>query len=243
MTQCKLWFGAAAGAALLIGTMSALAHVPNLSDGSAVDPNSAIELGDVQVSRAFYHEFTADAPQFWVTFTVAERQTLLMNFTVPRIARLEGYRPAFALIGPGLPDPPNDLPFDVPDGAGVWVHRFEDVTDPEVFHEPFSNVYAWELYSDFMLLPEAGRYYIAAYHPTGQPGKIQMGLAEAEVWSDEELAALPETVAQIRDFFELPPGAEPPCLLIGLGMISLSLVGLIRGRRHVSHQIARARRS
>ena len=81
-----------------------------MSDGSAVDADHAIELQDMQISRVVYHEVTKQAPQVWITFEVDQPQELFLQIGVPVLDRLRKYRPALALLGPGLPDV--RLPFE-----------------------------------------------------------------------------------------------------------------------------------
>lgn len=232
MGKSALYRGAAATALAALLTATAAGHVPVLSDGTAVDPNTALEFANIQISRTIYHEITPSAPEVWIAFSVGDPQEVKMRFSVPQIERLADYRPAFALLGPGLPEAdPNRLPFDVPEGLGVRTYTFGGVDNPEEFYEPFSATTAWTLYNGYVTLPTAGRYYLVGYHPEQKRGKLLMALAIAEEWSDEELAELPENIERVREFFELPPDADPPCFLVGLAGIGLSLVGMIRSRR------------
>ncbi len=121
-----------AWAAQLFGA-AALAHQPILSDGSAVNIEHAIPLQDVQISRVVYHELTTASLQIWLTFEISEPQSLKLQLGVPLIARLEGYRPAMAIIGPELPDV--SLPFPLPDGLGGTVFDSRNTSEPEFFDE------------------------------------------------------------------------------------------------------------
>ena len=60
---------------VLVVTQGAFAHQPTMSDGTAIGPDSAIELDDIQLSRVIYHEITEDAPSLWLTFQVDEPQS------------------------------------------------------------------------------------------------------------------------------------------------------------------------
>ena len=53
----------------------------------------------------------------------------------PDIARLADYHPGLALVGPGLGDA--DVPFEVPDGAGVRL--LEPTGPPTRFNEEFTG--------------------------------------------------------------------------------------------------------
>ena len=119
----------AAVALMLVVTQGALAHQPTMSDGTAIGPDSAIELDDIQLSRVIYHEITEDAPSLWLTFDVEEPQSLFVSLGLPLLDRLEDFRPAFAVLGPGLPAV--ELPFEAPEGlGGVLFETGEVILDP-----------------------------------------------------------------------------------------------------------------
>lgn len=219
-------------AATLICCTSAAAHVPILSDGSARGPQTAIELENVQISRVVYHEITAAAPRLWLSFTVAEPQRVALRFAVPKIDRLADYRPNLVLLGPGLE--PVSLPFEAPADLGGVIYETSDIESPEVFFEPFSGTDAWELIDGTLDLPAAGQYYLVGYHPDAQPGKVWVALGILESFTPEEIAALPETVAAVRDFHEVGPEAAPPCFLIPLGLTTAALFGWRTARRRLT---------
>lgn len=204
--------GACLGA--LLWAAVAWGHVPTLSDGSAIDADSAIELQDVQISRVFYHEITADAPQLWLTFEVTGPQALKLRLAVPVIERYARFRPAMALLGPGLP--PAELPFEVPGDRGAQVFASHEVTAPEVYDEIFSGTQAWIMRDEEAWLPEAGRYYLVAYAPSEDLGRLWVALGVKEVFGPEDIATLSEDIAAIRAFHEVGPDAAPPCFLVGL---------------------------
>jgi len=207
----------------MIFVAAAAAHVPILSDGTSTEPNRAIVLEDVHVSRVFYHEIGDSGQQLWLTFEVTEPQSLKVDFAVPLIERLRDYRPALAILGPGLPDV--NVPFEVPSGLGGVVLRASDV-EPVIYDEVFSGTRAWRYYDTQVLLPAAGQYYVVAYHPTGESGKLWAALGTAEVFTPEDVATLREDIAAVRAFHEVGPDAAPPCflfLVIPLAAAALSV--------------------
>jgi hypothetical protein len=214
---------------LWVGSATGLGHVPFLSDGSAVDAESAIVLADVQVSRVFYHEVTAEAPQLWLAFAVAAPQSVATKLAVPKIDRLADFRPALALLGPGVGN--DEVPFAVPAGLGARVIRTEEVRDPPVYDEVFTGTQAWELFDGSLELPAAGQYYVVAYAPGEATGKLWVALGLKEVFTPEDIATLREDVAAVREFHEVGPDAMPPCFLFALvaGLVGLRLVRVCRG--------------
>lgn len=197
---------------------SALGHQPIVSDGSAINAASAISLGDVNVSRVVYHEVTADAPRLWLTFEGTAGQLLYVQLGLPAIERLASYRPSVAILGPGLPS--IDLPFEVPAGLGGMVLSSKDVTNPTVFDEPFSGTRSWILLEQDIPLPQAGTYYVVAFDPAGQPGKLWVATGREEQFSLDDIGQLSGVLQQVRAFHESSTGA--PCFLLPLiGVLGL----------------------
>ena len=70
----------------------------------------------------------------------------------------------------------------------------------------------------------AGRYYLVAYDPAGQPGKLWVAVGRREEFGLNDILTLPEVLARVREFHETEatrPGV--PCLMAPMTM---SLVGL-----------------
>lgn len=178
------------------------AHQPTISDGTAVSADTAIEFEDIQISRVVYHEVTSEASQIWLTFEVSEPQSLYLSLGMPEIDRLANLRPAYALLGPGLPDV--QLPFDIPDGLGGLLFTTENVTSPEVFDEPFSCTSSFILDERNVDLPLAGRYYVVAFIPNGSPGKLWVATGDQEVFLLRDVPELLRISRDVRSFHEVP---------------------------------------
>ncbi len=211
---------------LVLGTLSAgasstWAHRPILSDGSARDAATALHVADPGLSQVVYHEVTRESPQLWLAFDLDAGQSLYFQLGVPVIERLADYRPALALIGPGLPV--TDLPLAVPEGLGAQQFAV-DPAEIREFYEPFSGTSSWILMTHTVPIATAGRYYLAAYDPAGQPGKLWVAVGRREEFGLNDILTLPEILARVREFHEteaVRPGV--PCLMAPMAM---SLVGL-----------------
>ncbi len=210
---------------------TAFGHQPIVSDGSAINAASAISLGDVNVSRVVYHEVTADAARLWMTFEGTAGQLLYVQLGLPAIERLTSYRPSVAILGPGLPA--IDLPFEVPAGLGGILLSSSDVTNPTVFDEPFSSTRSWILLEQDIPLPQAGTYYVVAFDPAGQPGKLWVATGREEQFSLDEIGQLSGVLKQVRAFHESSAGA--PCFLLPL----LGFIGLMMflAQRRAARQV------
>jgi hypothetical protein len=214
--------GAAAIACILVATQGVLAHQPTISDGSAIGPESAIELNDIQLSRVFYHSITESAPSLWLTFDIRRPQSLYVSLGLPLLDRLEDFRPAFAVLGPGLPD--IELPFELPEGLGGVLFETDDVRDPEVFHEPFSGTSSWILREEYVDLPEAGTYFIVAFVPSGETGKLWLAPGDREEFTLADILELRGVVGAVRVFHEVEDSGFP-CFLFPLGAVLALAIG------------------
>jgi hypothetical protein len=210
-------------------SLPAFAHRPTISDGTAINAESALPIDDITISQVVYHEITEAAPQLWLKFQANQGQELYWQLGLPYIDRLENYRPAVALLGPGLPDAPPDLAFDVPAGLGAQVWTMDDVTDPEVFHEPFSNTTSWIIREQTVELPAAGEYFLVAYVPTQETGKLWLAVGRREVFTLTDIAGLSTILPQVRDFHETTADGGLPCfglpaaaVALGFALFSLS---------------------
>jgi monofunctional biosynthetic peptidoglycan transglycosylase len=174
-----------------------------MSDGTAADADHAIEFQDVQISRVVYHEVTAQAPQVWITFEIEQPQELFHQIGVPVLDRLRKYRPAMALLGPGLPDV--RLPFESPSGLGGLVLDTNEIENPKEFYEPFTGTSSWILREEDVQLPKAGRYYVVAFDPDGKPGKLWAALGRKEVWGVKDMLKMPKIITEVRQFHEVAP--------------------------------------
>lgn len=192
----------------LIFTSVALAHRPTFSAGSATDANSAYEIKEPDVSQVVYHELTDDAQHLWLTFQGDKDYMLFVQIGVPVLDRLKDYRPAVVLLGPGLPEV--ELPFGIPEGLGGKVINTDDVTEPRFFHERFTDTRSWILKEVDVSLPASGRYFLVAYHPTGEPGKVWVSVGKLERFGLGDLLQFREWTIQARRFHEEVVGLGLP---------------------------------
>ena len=201
------------------------AHVPIPHDGTEIDADHAISLDDVGLSRVIYYEITTESPRVWLTFEAEAGQELYLKLGVPFIDRLKDSRPAMAVLGPTLP--PVSVPFEIPAGLGGLTFTTDNVTQPEFFHEPFTGTDSWSLSEQTLALPAAGRYYVVAYVPSGQTGKLWVAIGRREEFGLEDILGLPATIAQVREFHEVGSAGGLPCFLLPVAA-ALPAMGLAR---------------
>jgi hypothetical protein len=212
--------GAAALLALcaLAAAPPAEAHVPFLepdrpSDAPAVqrDPfPGAIHLPDAAVSRAVYGTLAPwesfDAYRLSVSRTVSTPVVML----VPKTGEYRDFRPAFALVGPGLPAAGVEPAFirarlrtaytavSPVSGAYPRVLVVPDLGTAErpAFYEPFSFTSYYRGGDTRVDLRPGVTYYLVVYDPAGQTGEYALGIGEAEKFTAGD--ALRSVVAVVR---------------------------------------------
>ena len=177
------------------------AHRPIFTEDKATGPDTAIPIKDPQISQVVYREIAKDSSQVWLTFEVPKDFKLFVQIGVPAIDRLKDFRPAMAIVGPGLPD--NDPPFALPKDAGAKVMLTKEVSKPRFFHEHFTNTDSWILRGETVTLPRAGRYYLVGYSPDKQTGKLWLSVGTKESFSLKDLKDFPMWKKRIQAFHEV----------------------------------------
>jgi hypothetical protein len=224
---------------LVVAVPVAWAHKPIFPDGRGCDQADAIAVEDVSVSQVAYTELTETCPQLWLTFEGVAGQDLYLQIALPQIERFKDLRPAVAVLGPGLPTV--SVPFAVPSGYGGYVFKTDDVSEPKAFHEPFTGTDSWILKELNQTVPAAGTYYIVAYIPSGQFGKIWVAFGKAEQFGLGDLLNFGNIVATVRAFHEVSRGGGI-CPVIGflpivLGAALLPLWVRPRSRRRLCQTV------
>jgi hypothetical protein len=184
-----------------LASTPARAHLPFFSEPGQTRVETAVALPDAQVSRVVYAELPCGEAR-WISLPAREGEVLYFQLGLPRMASLASYRPAVALVGPGLPAEA-DVPFDIPAGAGALVFPSEDTGEPEEFYEMFSNTYSWILLERRIEAPAAGIYSLVLYDPGHRAGRAWLAAGEVEKFDmpvDDLVAALD----RVRLFHEDP---------------------------------------
>ena len=184
------------------------AHRPIFSDRAAKDADTAVMIAEPAVSQVIYREITDKTPQVWLVLDAEAGFELFIQIGVPVLDRLKSFRPAMLVIGPGLPEKP--LPIPVPKGSGARNFTTDNVKDPRFFHEHFTGTDSWILRSEIVAMPRTGRYYVVAYVPSKQPGKLWLSVGSEEVFGPADLAEFGEWKKRIREFHEVGEQRRDP---------------------------------
>lgn len=205
---------------------AAWAHRPTVAEPHHITDANAIFVEDIEVSQVVYWELSEQTPQLWLAFEGKAGQALYLQLGVPALARLQDYRPALVLLGPGLPE--IALPFATPDALGGITIDLAQET--RLFHEPFSDTDSWILAETTVELSQAGRYFAVMYHPQALLGKAWVALGKREAFGITDIAQLPQWLKQVRQFHEVP-GQAPwlnTTIVILLALLAVGIVWWIR---------------
>jgi len=179
----------------------AQAHRPIFSEKAATDPNTAVLIKQPAISQVIYREITEESKHVWLAFDANEGFELFIQIGVPVLDRLKKFRPAMLVAGPGLPE--GKVKFELPEGAGSKNFTTDSVNDPRFFHEHFTGTDSWILRSETVVLPKSGMYYVVAYVPSRQNGKLWLSVGKKESFGLAEWAKFGEWKKRIRKFHEV----------------------------------------
>jgi hypothetical protein len=191
-------------AGLLLYVAPAAAHVPYFTTSQNTDAAHALPLPDTRISRVVYVELPCGMRSAWVSVLGQAGTSLALQLGIPVLDELAGYRPAVALVGPGLPAPPQELPFAVPVGQGALLFATGDVETPERFYEPYSDTDSWVLLETTQPLPATGTYYLVVFDPTGPLGRA--GRLWIATGTEERVdpQTLRQVISRVQAFFRVP---------------------------------------
>jgi len=192
--------------ALLVLTGGAYAHNYVANDLSHRSADAALRITDLTLSQVVYDPLPADG-QLWLTFEAKAGDPIYMQLGVPYLERLADYRPSLALVGP--PGTGNDtVPFALP--AGTSARRFDTLErDPVFFDEPFTGTQSWILVEEEFNLPADGTYYIVAFDPAGNGGKLWTAWGKREAFKFRDILNLHNVIRDVRTFHEVQDKRKP----------------------------------
>ena len=173
------------GLLLLWSAGLALAHQPycEFADLTAEAP---WHVPDARVSYAYFGNVYPAGDIDYFSFEAAAGQSVLLSLSIPAIAGIEVYKPAMAVIGPGIaPGQALDLPaeLDIADGMAAQMIALGDA--PSYFYEPFGGRYYWNYADTFFAAPEGGAYTVALWHPQDEIGRYSFVIGSLEVFGGQ----------------------------------------------------------
>lgn len=167
---------------------TALGHVPYIEEEDFSWENPFVVKKSIQQSIAVYSYLDNDNLDLngdidVVEFEIKVPQKFYAEVIVPVCPEYETFAPWFALVGPGLPEPEEELPFNLPEGYGAIVMAdFIDDVEREFFFEFFGNKSYYQGPVLSTRLDKAGVYYVVYWHAFGESGDYVAVLGDRELW-------------------------------------------------------------
>ncbi|MEQ1506581.1 MAG: hypothetical protein ABMB14_30410 [Myxococcota bacterium] len=159
----------------------ALALTPVADAHRPLDGGTETEISDPTISWFVEGELTPGAVHE-IHLELPRDFALPFELMVPHQSRYADWRPAYAVVGPGLP-PPTDaeraaLPRAIPDGEGAYVDLNDD-PEREVYFEDVLRRTYWS--SGTIALPlRAGDNHVWVWDPRGGEGPYGVGFGVEE---------------------------------------------------------------
>jgi hypothetical protein len=185
----------------LSSSQPVFAHRPIFTDDAATSFETAIQVTEPGTSQLVYREITDKMPQVWLTFTAPKDFALFIQIGVPVIDRLKDFCPVMVVVGPGLQG--ESVPLKIPENTGAKAFSTHDVAKPRFFQEHFTGTDSWILRSETVKLSEPGRYYVVAFSPQKQTGKLWVSIGKKESFSLDDLKEFPAWRKRIQEFHEV----------------------------------------
>jgi hypothetical protein len=115
-------------------------------------------------------------------FEITQELLVYLEIIVPVVnSYYDEFVPWYALVGPNLPKPSQELPFDIPEGYGAIIkENLEPGVERETFYEPFGgkSYYKGPIYEQEM--SEPGDYYVYSWDPYQNGGDYVMVIGKGE---------------------------------------------------------------
>lgn len=164
---------------------------------------AALQVPDVSISWALNRVASCQHQQTWLALDAPTPNfQLYVGIGVPQIERFSSLRARVAVLGPGLPPAPPQLPFIVPEGMGALVldsmgdqsscahlENANMIQSTSVrngrcrFFEPYTQSLSWVILDKNLTLVEPGRHYVVAFPQPARSGKLWISVSD---WSMRE---------------------------------------------------------
>ncbi|MGC9307957.1 MAG: hypothetical protein ACP5FL_04180 [Thermoplasmatota archaeon] len=157
-------------------------------------------------------------------FSISEPARVYLEGIVPVCRQYQNFSPWFALVGPELPPPEYEVPFDLPEGYGAVVTP-NPIPEGErgSFYEPFGgkSYYNSSVYDE--VIEVSGTYYVVYWDPLEIGGDYVAILGRAEIWGLRDIIRGLLVTPLIRMDMELHVDCEEPPLLFHPTLYGLHL--------------------
>lgn len=165
--------------AALLFVPLAPAHQP-----AAVEDEFFVE--NPTISYAVNGRFETGDEVFTVHLDYDRGFAIPFELLIEKRASNQDHRPMYAVVGPGLPAPSEEvralLPGEVPEGAGVFLDRNDDPERLVIFESVMRRFY-WSSDTTALVL-DPGEHEVWVWSPEGTTGDFVLGLGVEEDFSE-----------------------------------------------------------
>ena len=174
---------------LLVCSISAPghAHIPTIAEAELV-------IERPMISHAVYGTFETGDQVFVLHLSYDGPFALPFEMLIPRRPSTAEHRPAFAVVGPGLPPPTPEqealLPHAVPEGEGVFI-ELNDAPERLLIFESFTRRVFWSS-TPIAVALGAGEFEVWLFSPDGTTGDFVFGFGVEEDFSGASCGGLVE---------------------------------------------------
>jgi len=186
------------------------AHVPYFEHTDFTIEKPFIVKKFVSQSKAVYswlqHNGTEPCDDIDVyQFKINKHMKMYIELIVPVVGdHYKDFVPWFALVGPGLPEPSQELPFELPNGSGAVVKENVAPGEPrETFYEPFGNKSYYKGPIFYEELNTNGTYFVYCWDPYKSGGDYTIVLGSLEIWGPLDIIRAMIYTPMIRRGLEL----------------------------------------
>jgi hypothetical protein len=186
------------------------AHVPYFEHFDFTTSHPFIVKKLVSQSKAVYswleHNDTNPCDDIdMYQFKIRKPMKMYVELIVPVVGDYYiNFVPWFAIVGPGLPNPGQELPFELPSGYGAIVKENVKPGDPrKTFYEPFGNksYYKGPIFDE--KLNVTGTYFVYCWDPYKSGGDYTIVLGSLEIWGPLDIIRAMIYTPMIRRGLEL----------------------------------------
>ncbi|MEJ5293376.1 MAG: hypothetical protein WHS82_07255 [Candidatus Methanosuratincola sp.] len=192
------------------------AHSPIIAEGNdSID--RAILIVDPSKSWAVFSHLPRGGSAQFYRLDMLEGEQLHFILQISPDSKERGFSPLIAIIGPGMPDPPEGLPFEVPAGSGALL--IEGVPADTASYEGFTPSVFHRVVSYSSPTPATGTYYLAVFGEI--PGSYSLAIGYKEEFTPYEWIMIPVSQLQIYLWSGQSPLTvfAPMALIVAIGAL------------------------
>ncbi|HDS58711.1 MAG TPA: hypothetical protein ENN54_00220 [Thermoplasmatales archaeon] len=196
------------------------AHVPYLEHQDYTEEAPFVVRRSIEQSIAVYAWLENDGIHACedidvYRFEISEPARVYIEGIVPVCRQYEEFVPWFALAGPGLPQPQQEVPFDIPEGYGaVVVENVAPGEERETFYEPFGGKSYYKSPVFDRVMNQSGTYYVYYWDPYERGGDYVAVLGRQEIFRFWDIVRALIYTPMIRLDMELHVDCEPPVMAL-----------------------------